>query len=92
MSINPYLALTADNQYMRDQYYSIPGAEGVAYSLKATVNFYSDKSSDKSYPAKVIMLILDDASLNRVTGLRGYGLLRQTIVDTETMCLERTWI
>ena len=37
--INPKLAFTADIQYMRDQYYSIPDAEGIIYSLRATINF-----------------------------------------------------
>ena len=39
MVINPKLALTADIQYMDDEYYSIPDAEGMIYSLRATVNF-----------------------------------------------------
>lgn len=39
MVLNPKLALTADIQYMDDQYYSIPDAEGMIYSLRATVNF-----------------------------------------------------
>jgi porin len=39
MVIDPKLAFTADIQYMRDQYYSIPDAEGFIYSLRATVNF-----------------------------------------------------
>lgn len=39
MVINPKLALTADIQYMDDQYYLIPDAEGLIYSLRATVNF-----------------------------------------------------
>ena len=39
MVINPRLAFTADIQYMDDQYYSIPDAEGMIYSLRATVNF-----------------------------------------------------
>lgn len=39
MVINPYLAFTADIQYMRDQYFLIPGAEGMIYSLRTTVNF-----------------------------------------------------
>ena len=39
MVINPHLALTADIQYMSDQYYSIPNVEGIIYSLRATVNF-----------------------------------------------------
>jgi len=39
MVINPKLAFTADIQYMRDQYYSIPVAEGFIYSLRATINF-----------------------------------------------------
>jgi len=37
--INPYLALTGDMQYMRDQYYQRAGAEGISYSLRASVNF-----------------------------------------------------
>ena len=39
MVINPKLAFTADIQYMRDQYFSIPDAEGIIYSLRATINF-----------------------------------------------------
>lgn len=39
MVINSYLAFTADIQYMRDQYYSVPDAEGIIYSVRATVNF-----------------------------------------------------
>jgi hypothetical protein len=39
MVINPYLAFTADIQYMRDEYDQGEGAEGVIYSLRATVNF-----------------------------------------------------
>jgi len=39
MVINPKLSFTADIQYMRDQYFSIPDAEGMIYSLRATVNF-----------------------------------------------------
>jgi hypothetical protein len=39
MVINPRLAFTADIQYMRDQYFSIPDAEGFIYSLRATVDF-----------------------------------------------------
>ena len=39
MVINPYLALTTDIQYMRDEYFQIAGAEGVIYSFRATVNF-----------------------------------------------------
>jgi len=39
MVLNPYLAFTADIQYMRDQYSSIPDAEGMIYSLRVTVNF-----------------------------------------------------
>ena len=39
MVINPYLAFTADIQYMRDEYFQIAGAEGVIYSFRATVNF-----------------------------------------------------
>ena len=34
MVINPKLSFTADIQYMRDQYFSIPDAEGIIYSLK----------------------------------------------------------
>jgi hypothetical protein len=37
--IKPKLALTFDIQYMDDHYYSIPDAEGMIYSLRATVNF-----------------------------------------------------
>lgn len=37
--LSSMLAITADIQYMRDQYFSIPGAEGMIYSLRATVNF-----------------------------------------------------
>jgi porin len=36
---NPHLAVTADIQYMRDQYISAPGVEGMIYSLRATVNY-----------------------------------------------------
>ena len=39
MVINPYLALTGDIQYMRDQYFQTAGAEGFIYSLRASVNF-----------------------------------------------------
>jgi hypothetical protein len=39
MVINPKLSLTADIQYMDDHYYTIPDAEGMIYSLRATVNF-----------------------------------------------------
>ena len=39
MVINPRLAFTADIQYMEDEYYSNPDAEGMIYSLRATVNF-----------------------------------------------------
>jgi len=39
MVIIPKLSLTADIQYMDDEYYSIPDAEGMIYSLRATVNF-----------------------------------------------------
>lgn len=39
MVINPKLAFTADIQYMDDEYYSAPDAEGMVYSLRATVNF-----------------------------------------------------
>ena len=39
MVINPYLALTADIQYMRDEYFQIPDTEGMIYSLRATVNY-----------------------------------------------------
>ena len=39
MVINPKLAFTADIQYMDDEYYSIPDAEGMIYSLRATLNF-----------------------------------------------------
>ena len=39
MVVNPYLAFTADIQYMRDEYYQSAGAEGMIYSLRATVNF-----------------------------------------------------
>jgi porin len=39
MVINPYLAFTADIQYMRDEYYQSAGTEGLIYSLRATVNF-----------------------------------------------------
>jgi len=39
MVMNPYLALTADIQYMRDEYFQIAGAEGFIYSLRATVNY-----------------------------------------------------
>jgi len=39
MVINHRLAFTADIQYMDDHYYSIPGAEGMIYSLRATVSF-----------------------------------------------------
>lgn len=37
--INSKLAFTADIQYMRDQYFLIPDAEGIIYSLRATINF-----------------------------------------------------
>ena len=36
---NPYLALTGDIQYNRDDYVSAPTAEGMVFSLRATVNF-----------------------------------------------------
>ncbi len=39
MVINPKLAFTADIQYMDDEYYSAPDAEGMVFSLRATVNF-----------------------------------------------------
>ena len=39
MVINPRLSLTADIQYMDDEYYSAPDAEGMVFSLRATVNF-----------------------------------------------------
>jgi porin len=39
MVIKPKLALTFDIQYMDDHYYSIPDAEGMIYSLRATLNF-----------------------------------------------------
>ena len=39
MVINPKLSFTADIQSMRDQYFSIPDAEGIIYSLRATINF-----------------------------------------------------
>jgi len=39
MVINSKLSFTGDIQYMRDQYFSIPGAEGMIYSLRVTVNF-----------------------------------------------------
>ena len=39
MVINPYLALTGDIQYMRDQYFQSADAEGFIYSLRASVNF-----------------------------------------------------
>ncbi len=39
MVINPYLAFTADIQYMRDEYFQLAGTEGVIYSFRATVNF-----------------------------------------------------
>jgi porin len=39
MVVNPYLAFTADVQYMRDEYYQITGAEGIIFSLRASVNF-----------------------------------------------------
>ena len=37
--INPHLAVTADIQYMRDEYYQSAGAEGMIYSLRASVNY-----------------------------------------------------
>jgi hypothetical protein len=39
MVITPMLAFTADIQYMDDEYYSIPDAEGIVFSLRATLNF-----------------------------------------------------
>ena len=39
MVITPRLAFTADIQYMDDEYYSIPDAEGMVFSLRATLNF-----------------------------------------------------
>ena len=39
MVVNPYLALTGDIQYMRDQYFQTADAEGFIYSLRASVNF-----------------------------------------------------
>ena len=39
MVINPYLAFTADIQYIRDEYFQIADTEGVIYSFRATVNF-----------------------------------------------------
>lgn len=39
MVLNPYLAFTADIQYMRDEYFQLSGAEGIIYSLRATANF-----------------------------------------------------
>ena len=39
MVITPKLAFTADIQYMDDEYYLIPDAEGMVFSLRATVNF-----------------------------------------------------
>ena len=39
MVITPKLAFTADIQYMDDEYYSIPDAEGMIFSLRTTVNF-----------------------------------------------------
>ena len=39
MVINSKLAFTADIQYMDDEYYLIPDAEGMVFSLRATVNF-----------------------------------------------------
>ena len=39
MVITSKLAFTADIQYMDDEYYLIPDAEGMVFSLRATVNF-----------------------------------------------------
>ncbi len=39
MVFNLYFAVTADVQYMRDQYALLPEAEGLIYSLRATVNY-----------------------------------------------------
>jgi hypothetical protein len=39
MVISPKLAFTADIQYMDDEYYSIPDAEGIVFSLRSAVNF-----------------------------------------------------
>ena len=39
MVINPTMSFTGDIQYMHDQYFSMPGAEGMIYSLRVTVNF-----------------------------------------------------
>ena len=39
MVINPQLAFTGDIQYMDDEYYSAQDAEGMVYSLRATINF-----------------------------------------------------
>jgi hypothetical protein len=36
---NPYLALTADIQYMEDRYSQAPAAAGFIYSLRASANF-----------------------------------------------------
>ena len=36
---NPYLALTADLQYMEDRYAAATDVEGMIYSLRATLNF-----------------------------------------------------
>ncbi len=36
---NPYLALTGDIQYNRDDYVSAPTVEGFVFSVRATVNF-----------------------------------------------------
>lgn len=38
------------------------------------------------------MRILDNAFLYRAIKIEAYDLLKQTIVDTDTMCLERTRI
>jgi len=39
MVINPYLAVTADFQYIRDDYIQTTAVEGAVFSLRATVNF-----------------------------------------------------
>lgn len=39
MVINPYLAFTADVQYIRDEYIQTTAVEGTVFSLRASVNF-----------------------------------------------------
>ena len=39
MVIGPYLAVTGDIQYLRDEFIRTPGAEGLVYSVRATFNY-----------------------------------------------------